>query len=222
MSISPTTTVGEVARLRPATTRIFERARIDYCCGGGRTLAEACAKAGVDVAALVAELTVAPPDAGNRDWAVAPVPALIAHIVDTHHAFTRSEVDRAQRLATKVARVHGDRFPMLVELAAVVDELALELSSHLAKEEQILFPRILAGAGSGCGVDAPIGVMMGEHDEHGIRLARLASLTDHYTPPAEACGSWRALYDSLASLEADLHQHIHLENNVLFPRALGH
>lgn len=221
MSISPTTTVGEVARLRPATTRIFERARIDYCCGGGRTLAEACAKAGVDVTALVAELSAAPPDTANRDWARAPIPALVAHIVDTHHAFTRSEIDRAQRLATKVARVHGDRFPRLRDLAAAVDEMALELSSHLAKEERILFPRILGGAG-GCGVDAPIGVMMGEHDEHGVRLANLRTLTDDYTPPAEACGSWRALYDSLASLEADLHQHIHLENNVLFPRALGH
>lgn len=219
MSISPATTVGEIARLRPATTRIFERARIDYCCGGGRTLADACAKAGVDVAGLVAELTDLPVDPTIRDWAAAPVAALVQHIVDTHHAFTRSEVERAQRLATKVARVHGERVPMLHELAAAVDDLAHELASHLAKEEQILFPRILAG-GAG-GVAAPVGVMLEEHDEHGVRLARLARLTDDYQPPADACGSWRALYDSLASLAADLHQHIHLENNILFPRALA-
>jgi regulator of cell morphogenesis and NO signaling len=215
MSITPQTTISEIARTRPATTRVFERRGIDYCCGGGRSLADACARAGLDVAALVAELEVAPTTAADRDWASAPIGALIDHLVSTHHAFTRSELERLTQLAAKVARVHGDKQPMLVALDREVQQMALELGAHLAKEEQILFPRIRAGAP----VDGPVAVMMEEHDTHGQTLARLAEMTGGYAPPAEACGSWRALYDSLASLDADLHRHIHLENNILFPRA---
>ncbi|MEZ4398484.1 MAG: iron-sulfur cluster repair di-iron protein [Kofleriaceae bacterium] len=212
-------TVAEIALGNPATTRIFEQVGIDYCCGGKRSLAQACAKAGLDVDALLARLAATPPPAATSDWTAVSLAALVAHLVDTHHAFTRSELTRAQALATKVARVHGDRHPFLRELAAAVDEQTADLLAHLAKEEQVLFPAIVRGDRTF--VAAPISVMGHEHDAHGVRLAQIRALATDFIAPDDACGSWRALYDSLASLERDLHQHIHLENNVLFPRALS-
>jgi regulator of cell morphogenesis and NO signaling len=220
MQISPETTVGELAAAHPAALRIFERAGIDYCCGGKRPLAEACARAGLPVTELAAQIEaaeVAP--AAARDWRHEPLTDLIDHIEATHHAFTRSELDRAVALMNKVARVHGEAHPELGVMRGVLVELCDDLLPHLAKEEQVLFPRIRAGAAHL--LAGPIEVMDIEHRRVGDLLDDLRMLSRDYALPDGACGSYRALFGSLIALEADLHVHIHLESNVLFPRARG-
>jgi regulator of cell morphogenesis and NO signaling len=225
MQINPDTTVGEVAAAHPASVRVFERAGIDYCCGGTRTLAAACAKAGVAVDELVATIAAAEAAPSEApDWSKAPLADLIDHIEAVHHTFTRDELARATTLMEKVARVHGDGHPELAIMRGVLAELRDELIPHLAKEERVLFPRIRALAGGGGAamaamIDAPIQVMLAEHDHAGDLLQHLRFLSKDYRLPDGACGSYRALYQALEALEQDLHQHIHLESNVLFPRA---
>lgn len=221
-------TVGELVTEKPSRARVFERYGIDYCCGGKRPLAEACDRRGVDPKAVVQDLATAEaePVADERNWAEASLGELIDHIVDTHHAYLRRELPRLTPLVDKVTRVHGENHPELGECQAVFHGLRAELESHMMKEEQILFPLIAAMESSQrvetahCGsVNNPIRVMQEEHDAAGAALARLRALSRDYTPPADACNTYRAVLDSLAELEADLHQHIHKENNILFPRA---
>ncbi|HTJ44555.1 MAG TPA: iron-sulfur cluster repair di-iron protein [Kofleriaceae bacterium] len=217
MNISNDTTVGEVAAERPASLRVFERAGIDYCCGGRRSLASACAKAGVAMDELLAKIDDAERvTVTQTDWRSAPLADLIDHIEAVHHTFTRDELARATTLMEKVARVHGEVHPELPVMRGVLAELREELIPHLAKEERVLFPRIRAGAG---GIDAPVSVMLAEHDHAGDLLQHLRFLSKDYRLPDGACGSYRALYQSLEALEADLKVHIHLESNILFPRA---
>jgi regulator of cell morphogenesis and NO signaling len=226
-----TQAVGEVVASRPGLSRVFENFGIDYCCGGKKSIAEACSRKGVDPAQVVERLTEAE---GHLEASAAEVsPArmslteLSAHIEATHHAFLRSELPRLDQLTTKVARVHGDRDPRLVELRDTLLGLADELVSHLVKEERILFPMIRQLEASRvapqfhCGSLAnPIQQMELEHDGAGTALEQLKTLTDGYQPPEWACNTYRAMVDGLADLERDLHNHIHKENNVLFPKAL--
>lgn len=227
MTISLQTTIGELAAAIPHAARIFEAHRIDYCCGGRRNLAEACAKVGVDPAEIVAALEGEGRERGaERDWREAPIAELVQHILDVHHAFTWQELPRVEALMQKVARVHGDAHPELRELAPIVFGLTSELGRHLLKEERVLFPHVVAlASGSGpvagpfASVQQPISMMNMEHEEAGEALTQIHRLTCGYTPPEDACGSYKALYAALEALELDLHQHIHLESNVLFPRA---
>lgn len=227
MNITSETQVGEVAAAHPGSMRVFERAGIDYCCGGKRTLAAACAKAGVAVDELVARIaaTEAVPST-EPDWRQAPLADLIDHIEAVHHTFTRDELARATTLMEKVARVHGDVHPELAIMRGVLAELREELIPHLAKEERVLFPRIRALAGGGgmaaaAMLEGPITVMLAEHDHAGDLLQHLRFLSKDYALPDGACGSYRALYQALEAIEQDLHVHIHLESNILFPRARG-
>jgi len=218
MSITPATSLAEIATTIPAAARVFERHRLDFCCRGARTLGEACAARQLDPAAITAEIAAALPLADERRWDDEPLAALVAHIVERHHHHLRRELPRLVTMAAKVERVHAGKPDCPAGLADHLRDVAAAVESHLGKEEQVLFPMIVDGHGSRAGM--PVRVMMQEHDDHGVALARTRALTADLAPPAAACATWRALYLGLGELEADLHRHIHLENNVLFPRAL--
>ncbi|MFV1980940.1 MAG: iron-sulfur cluster repair di-iron protein [Rhodothermia bacterium] len=222
MDITHASPVGEIAAAVPAATRVFHRHQIDFCCGGGRPLEEVCDRKGLSVDSILDEIEteVTPADTSARDWTDAPLGDLIDHILTTYHEPLREELPRLQSMAHKVLRVHGDSDPeMLATLNDVLDGLVAELYSHMLKEERILFPMIKHGGGSSAG--APISVMEHEHDSAGDALRRMRELTRDYDPPEWACTTYRALFGGLADLEEALHEHIHLENNILFPRALA-
>jgi regulator of cell morphogenesis and NO signaling len=235
MTIAPTKTVGEIAVEMPSATREFEKLGIDYCCGGSRTLGEACAEANISVdealARLEKSLTSSQTEA-SQDWQKPLLADLIAHITTTHHVFVREESPRIQVLAAKVVGVHGKNHPELNQVQELFSALAAELSVHLMKEEQILFPYLLRMEESALAgepvppamfgtVVNPIRMMMQEHDGAGDALRSLRAITNDYKLPEDACISYRTLYQALQGFEVDLHQHIHLENNILFPRAVA-
>ena len=171
---------------------------------------------------MLAEIAreTAPAGAPEARWDTAPLAELIAHIVETYHRPLDLELPRLDAMAEKVLAVHHDKDPeMLAGVRETVQALRADLEPHLQKEERILFPLILAGHGAAAA--PPVSVMRAEHDAVGALLARLRALTRGYAVPAEACNTWRALWHGCAALERDLHAHIHLENNVLFPRALA-
>ncbi len=235
IAITPEKTVGELAVEFPAATRVLEKLGIDYCCGGSNTLEQACHKAGLPLEqvkdSLETALAKAPSAARERDWSTEPLSDLTAHIRRTHHAFTRAELARLQPLFDKVCSVHGKNHTELAQMRVTFGNLAQELSAHLMKEELMLFPYIVrmeesvlekspvlpAPFGT---VRNPVGMMMHEHDSAGDALREMRSASNGYTAPTDACISYRTLYQALGEFEADLHQHIHLENNILFPRAI--
>lgn len=233
MTLTATKTVGEIAAEVPSTTREFEKLGIDYCCGGSRTLGEACAEANISVDDALVRLEKslsATPSGASKDWQNQPLSDLIGHITSSHHAFVREESPRIEALAAKVVGVHGKNHPELLEVQAIFSALAEELRVHLMKEEQILFPYVLLMEESTLAgepappamfgtVMNPVRMMTQEHDGAGEALRALRSVTHDYTLPADACISYRTLYQALQAFQADLHQHIHLENNILFVRA---
>lgn len=222
MNIQLDSKIGQIATEYPLATRVFARHRIDFCCGGGKPLEEVCGRLGLDAGAVLAEIEreIASPANSQVSWNEAPLNDLIQHILTEYHVPLKEELPRLEAMSRKVLEVHGDKQPvMLPELLAVLRGLKAELEQHMVKEEQILFPMIQRGQGAMTG--GPISVMEHEHDSAGRALQRLRELTDGYEVPAEACNTWRALWHGLAALEDALHQHIHLENNILFPRALG-
>jgi regulator of cell morphogenesis and NO signaling len=224
-------TVGQIAAEFPASVRIFEKHGIDFCCGGKLPIHQACIAKSLDPATLMAEIEQAAqvPAADPTDWKNAPLSALIDHILDTHHAYMKVQLPRVEARLAKVLHAHGDRHgDMLCAVARVYGAMKAELDGHLAKEEMVLFPLVRAlegGAPSGsfhCGsVQNPIRVMFMEHDSAGEALVELRRLTNGYTVPPDACNTFRALYFELEEMEKDLHRHIHLENNILFPRAIA-
>ncbi len=235
MTIAANNTVGAIAAEFPNAAREFEKLGIDYCCGGTRTIEQACAAAKISVEEALQRLETsasAAKSGASQDWQSQPLADLIGHVNSTHHVFVRQESPRIEALAEKVFGVHGQRHPELEQVAEVFAALANELSVHLMKEEQILFPYVirleeshLAGepappAMFGTVVN-PVRMMMQEHDGAGDALRSLREITHDYAVPADACASYRALYQALQEFEADLHQHIHLENNILFPRAVA-
>jgi len=235
MTLTATKTVGEIAAEMPSATREFEKLGIDYCCGGSRTLGEACVEANISIEEALARLekglASVPPDTG-KDWQNQPLADLIALITGTHHVFVREESPRIEALAAKVVGVHGKNHPELLQVQQVFSSLAEELSVHMMKEEQILFPYVVRMEESALAgepappamfgtVTNPVRMMMQEHDGAGDALRSLRCITNDYKVPEDACISYRTLYQALQGFEADLHQHIHLENNILFPRAVA-
>jgi len=223
-------TIGELVAEAPLRANIFEKRRIDYCCKGRRSLAQVCAEEGVPMEELIAELEQEPAQESPMDWAPKPLTELAEHIVDRHHGYLRSTLPSIAFKLDKVVKAHGDRHPSVFELRTVFAELAEELTSHMAKEEMVLFPHSVAleraernrqpaPPAPGGSVRNPIRMMEHEHDDAGRALSRMRELTSDHEPPEGACNTFRALYAQLAELERDLHTHIHLENNVLFPRA---
>ena len=228
--ITATTTLGDLVTAHPSLARELERRGLDYCCGGQRSLADACADEGQDVEAIVTDLTnLVHPDEAAPAWASMDMAALVDHLESTHHRYLWDEMPRLSALLDKIVAVHGARHPELEEIRACYSEIRADLEPHLTKEERVLFPMIreLATATAPptfhCGtLGNPISVMLGEHDTVGDLLARLHALTDGYRTPADGCASYRAAFDGLAQLEADTHLHVHKENNLLFPQVLEH
>lgn len=222
MSIEPQNTVGQVASEYPLATRVFHRHGIDFCCGGGKTLEKACAEKNLDAQSIVEQILHEQEIASQpqKRWDDAPLQDLIRHIIATYHASLREELPRLESMALRVLEAHGAGDPeRLSELLSVFQGLKSELESHMLKEEQILFPIIQRGQGAMA--TGPVLMMEHEHESAATALRRLRELTDDYLVPDEACETWRALWQGLAALETSLHQHIHLENNILFPRALA-
>lgn len=223
-------TVREIALEMPVATRVFEKYKIDYCCRGRHEFAEACQLAGADpeMVAESIEQIVAVETIGDAGWLNrASMRTLTGYIVDTHHVFTRDEIAALIPLMAKVASRHGESHPELLKLDTVFNNLCDELMQHLLKEEQILFPYIEQCERSespvfSCfgTVNNPIGMMLTEHDSAGDSLRRMRELTNDYALPEGACPSYTALFHRLEAFERDLHQHIHLENNLLFPKAI--
>jgi len=221
MSLGSTTTVGQIAAEHPLVTRVLDRHGIDYCCGGDRPFGEVCEEKGLDRESVLSEIRkeLESSEPSGEDWGQASLGDLIEHILSTYHRPLCEELPRLESMARKVLEVHRDKDPeRLSELLRVYRELKAELDQHMVKEEQVLFPMIKRGQGAMAA--GPISVMRHEHDSAGKALRRLRELTDDYEVPAEACNTWKALWHGLAALEESLHQHIHLENNILFPRAL--
>lgn len=204
--------IGQIAVKLPGATAIFRKLKLDFCCGGQVSLSEACARKGLDTAAVIAELATlerndAPPETPDA-------PSLIDHILVRYHAVHRAQLPELIRMARRVEAVHRDHLDVPYGLADHLETMEVELLEHMEKEEQVLFPAIEARAQ---GLTHPIAAMRDEHTGHGQHLERLAVLTHDHTPPDGACNTWRALYAGTAQLANDLISHIHLENNVLFP-----
>lgn len=220
MTIPTNTTLAELAVTHPAAARVFYRHGLDFCCGGRRPLVEACRVRGLDVEALLTEIDNEAATAGDATrWDEAPLPALIAFIVDTYHRRLRDGVPDLIRMAQRVEARHGDKPSCPRGLAAQLEAMYAALIDHLDKEEQVLFPMIATGRGQFAA--GPAHVMEIEHDDHARNLDVLRRLTNNMQPPEEACTTWRALYLALRQFEEELMTHIHLENNVLFRRALA-
>jgi regulator of cell morphogenesis and NO signaling len=231
MHFTGETRVGEIVTGDFRTAAVFHEFGIDFCCGGRQTLAEACRERNTDPEEVMAALTrscSAPGIAPRFDeWSPE---ALIGYIVGHHHAFVRRALPPLVAHVWKLAAAHGDRHPELRDVAPAIDRLATDMLSHMAKEERILFPYIAALAdavengrrapdapfGS---IDGPIAMMEGEHDAAGDVMATIRALTGGYTAPADACATYRVALQELEAFERDLHRHVHLENNILFPRA---
>ena len=225
-TIDTTMTLAALVDAHPQLAREFERRGLDYCCGGQRSLAEACVGRGLD-ASTFSELAATLTEGDAGDWSGLGAADLVDHLVATHHRYLWDEMPRLSALVAKVVSVHGERHPELHDIASCYDEARADLEPHMLKEERVLFPMIreLAVATESpsfhCGtLRNPISMMLREHDVVGGLLARLRQLTNGYVTPADGCASYVACFAALAELEADTHLHIHKENNVLFPLVL--
>ena len=236
MGIDTQKTVAEITLERPQAAATFEKLGIDYCCGGRKPLATACEAAGIDVNLVADMLESAAGTAQSgievENWGERSLASLIGHIVEKHHAYCREEGLRLQPVLAKVVLKHGERHPELAQVQELFTSLRNELSMHLMKEEQMLFPYIIALEESATHksvaprapfgtVQNPVRMMVQEHDDAGQLLKEIRGLTRNFSAPEDACTSFKVLYQGLEAFEADLHQHIHLENNLLFPRAIA-
>jgi regulator of cell morphogenesis and NO signaling len=224
MMIDVSTRLAEAVDAFPQLAREFERRGLDYCCGGGRTLGDACSLIGLDPEVTVAELAAVAATSSPAEWTVMAADVLVDHIEEVHHRYLWNEMPRVSALVDKIVSVHGERHPELVEIAACYALVRSDLEPHMHKEEAMLFPMIRELATSKGRPSFPYGslqstisAMMSEHDAVGDLLSQLHKLTDGYTPPADGCASYTACFAAMAELEADTHLHIHKENNVLFP-----
>jgi regulator of cell morphogenesis and NO signaling len=225
-------TVGEIVAADYRTAAIFERHGIDFCCGGARTLDQACRHAGADTMAVLREIedATAAPAAGAPRFTTWGLATLAEYIVANHHAFVRQQLPLMLQHARRIAEVHGDRHPELPRVAALVEEIADEMTSHMMKEERILFPYItlleaatlqqreIPAAPFGS-VANPIRMMEAEHESAGHAMLEIRELTGGFVPPPDACATYTICLQELQAFEADLHAHVHLENNILFPKA---
>ncbi len=236
MSIDATKTVKEIVVGMPASAKIFEQLGIDYCCGGKNRLDEACQAAGVPLETVTQALEAAgngeQPGEETTDWSLQPLASLMNHIVEKHHIFCRQEVARLEPLLQKVVQVHEAAHPELRRIRELFSGLRKELLMHLDKEEMTLFPyisRMEESVARGVPfprppfgtVQNPVRMMVLEHDNAGAALHEMRRLSSGYHLPPDACNSYRVLYDGLKSFESDMHLHVHLENNILFPRAVA-
>ena len=233
MNFNNETKVKDIALANPEARQILEDAGVDYCCGGGKSLHDACAHADVSAEEILKRLRenskLVRPD--EKAWTSAPLGDLTRHIREKHHRYVREAIGRIKTLLEKVKAKHGENHPEIAEVQGLFTEVGQEMIMHMQKEEQILFPYIDAVERSTTGngsleppffqtVKNPIHAMMKEHDSAGDLVKQIRKASGDYTPPTDACTSYKALYKDLREFEADLHQHVHLENNILFPRAV--
>ena len=236
MNVTTEKTVRELALENPAATRVFEKLGIDYCCGGNQSLEQACRAANLAVDQVLDSLEMAEQTTRTEqkvhDWQREMLGDLVAHIKNTHHKYTREEISRLGPLLEKVCAVHGKNHPELLHVHASFTGLAQELMMHMMKEEMVLFPYIVRMEESVLqhepvlpppfgSVQNPVSMMEQEHESAGAALRAIREASRAYTPPTDACVSYQTLYRVLSEFEADLHEHIHLENNILFPRAIA-
>ena len=233
MNLNDQTKVKDIAVSNAGARKILEDAGLDYCCGGGKSLQEACLHADVPAEDILKRLRengrdITPEDA---NWTSAPLSDLTRHIREKHHRYVRQAIVRIQPLLDKVGAKHGKNHPEIADIQRLFTEVGREMIMHMQKEEQILFPYIdaLEKAASAHGsveppffqtVRNPIHAMMKEHDAAGELVKQIRTTSSEYTAPADACPSYKALYQDLREFELDLHHHVHLENNILFPRAV--
>ena len=226
MAVATTATLADLVTEDPRRSRVLEQLGLDYCCNGHRPLEEAATAAGLDLADVSSRLDLPgePPPTVARDLELG---ALAHDIVDTHHAYTWEEMPRLQALVDKVAGVHGDRHPELASVKAAYEQVVAELEPHMTREERVIFPAISRLEKTQAPVQLTSGdvgdalrQLIAEHDVVGDLLKQIRELTSDHTPPADACGSYRAMLTGLAEFEHDIHEHVHKENNVLFPRVL--
>ena len=221
--------IGEIVADDYRAAEVFKKYGIDFCCQGNRTVADACAKKAVDTEAVLAELAAVQTQGAARatDYNAWPLDLLADHIQANHHVYVEKAIAQLKPYLDKICQIHGARCPELLEIKKAFEESAGELAFHMKKEEFILFPyirKMTKGGASGAPrfgtVQNPIAMMMHEHDTEGERFRQIAAWSHDYTPPADACNTYKVTYALLKEFEEDLHLHIHLENNILFPKAL--
>ncbi len=229
MSITKETIIGQLVANDYRTASIFKQKGIDFCCNGNRTIEDACLKKGLAPATLIEELTEITylKTSTEIDYKTWPLDLLADYIEKKHHRYVASKIIEIIPFLDKVMRVHGGQHPELLEIGKLFKESAAELTSHMKKEEQVLFPYIrkmieLNEVNAPFGtVKNPISMMMREHDTEGVRFRKIAELSNNYTPPADACNTYKVTFHLLKEFEEDLHLHIHLENNILFPKSIA-
>jgi regulator of cell morphogenesis and NO signaling len=220
-------TIREIVVDNPAGARVFETLGIDYCCGGNHSLSSACERANVPIETVIGLLEKCTQPITEAAYNDAPLGEVTRHIVERHHGFVRRESPRIQGLLNKVYDKHGRAHEELSDLKALFATLTEELAGHMMKEERILFPYIQALSGaaepSACfgSVESPIAAMIADHETAGAILSKMRALSHGFKPPEDACATFHALYQALEEFERDLHWHVHLENNILFPRAIA-
>lgn len=233
MDIQKNTQVGAVVAQDYRAASVFSKAGIDFCCGGNRTIEEACLEHQLDsdeIVGLLRDSLSAPRTASGEDFYAWPIDLLADYIEKKHHRYVRAQLPLLQGMLEKIVRVHGKGHPELFEVQNEFEHCAEELTQHMKKEEVVLFPyvrRLVEASEAGRSVAAPfttvqqpIAVMLGEHSTEGERFQRIRKLAKEYVVPEDACSTFKAAYRNLEAFERDLHHHIHLENNLLFPRAI--
>lgn len=232
MDITNESIIGELVANDYRTASVFKQHNIDFCCNGNRSIAEACEKKKIDSSNLIQQLENATSagNASSADYNTWPLDLLADYVEKKHHRYVETRALEIKPFLEKIIRVHGDRHPELLEIGELFNASVGELAKHMKKEELILFPyirRMVQAQQNGTSVQAPFGsvqnpikAMMHEHDGEGERFRKIASLTNDYNPPTDACNSYRVTFSMLKEFEEDLHLHIHLENNILFPKAI--
>lgn len=232
MEILESQVIGELVAQNYKTASVFKKFKIDFCCNGNRTIAEACERKNLDANVLINELiNTEVHHEQNIDFNAWELDLLADYIEKTHHRYVVAKIDEIKPYLNKVARVHGEHNPELKEIELLFNQSADELTQHLMKEENILFPFIRAMVNNKIEqkpllvphfgtVENPIAMMKHEHQNEGERFEKIAELSDNYNPPAHACNTYRVTFSLLKEFEDNLHQHIHLENNILFPKAI--
>lgn len=233
MNISPNSLVKEVVKLNYKTAPIFQINKIDYCCGGNKTISDACQETGINQELLIKQLEklIAQKDPDSEYIDNLTLRELADYIVRRHHSYVSESIPLLKKNLEKICQVHGEHHPELFKIKELFTSSAGDLTIHMQKEEIMLFPYIkrletakkenspLPRSPFGS-VSNPIGMMMEEHQHEGDRFSEIAELSDNYQPPADACTTFEVTFKQLRDFEEDLHRHIHLENNILFPKAI--
>lgn len=232
MNSLASTKVSKIVAQNYKTAQVFTANGIDFCCNGGIPLEQACHQKGIDLSFMIEEIEQALATPETENFGAMPLDDLVRYIERIHHTYVRDTIPALTAYLAKLCKVHGERHPELFEIKALFDQSAVELMQHMTKEEQVLFPYIQALTVSQREqfplsrphfghLQNPITMMESEHEQEGARFKKIAALTDGYTPPKDACQTYRVTFMLLQEFELDLHKHIHLENNILFPNALA-